>query len=311
MFERIAVVKTAWSDDYAGEMPKGRHANIRKLGDAYERYNFQKGPRGRYYGYLPPMGEKERPPQAAETTGWLLVFVAAQNGTGPLVVVGWYEDATLHDEYLKRPEYAEPRGFPTDIHGAPYSYCLTARRVHLIPSGERIYRIAGDHIRRAPIVYLRGGPGTDPWRAALARELEILISGRAKKREKPSPGLNFPDVKHRKLVERAAVDAVEQLLKRTHEIENREKDKCGYDLRALHRSSGEEWFVEVKGTSGAEGHFYMTRNEKSFVDDPRWRLAMVTDALGKPRIQILDGKKAQKTFFFNPFAWEGVLKVRS
>ena len=138
IYPRIALIKTGWSDHYQGGPVLGRYAHLKEYDEAHERFNFLKHSSGRFYGYLPPIGEKERTPQPKIKDGWLLVFVSAKNGSGPLTVVGWYKDAIFHDEYIDRPEYTDTDEFENDVHGNKFSYCLSSKTAHLIPTASRI-----------------------------------------------------------------------------------------------------------------------------------------------------------------------------
>jgi hypothetical protein len=307
MYERIAFVKTGWSDDYEGGPVLGRHAHLQEYAEAHERFNFLLYSDGRYYGYLPPIGEKERPPQPKEKEDWLLVFVSARNGNGPLTVVGWYEGATFHEEYMPRPEYSDSDGFELDVHGSKYSYCLSAGFAHLIPTANRTIIILGEHFKRTPVLYVRGNGKNDKWRKEFADFAEILVTKRTDSEPRP-PTLSFPDSKQRKLVEEAAIAAAKQFLSKKYQIKDRQKDNCGYDLLARHRKTGEELHIEVKGTGGKIMHFYMTRNEFRYMPSPQWRLIMVCDALGSPETTMMDAAEARKTFNIDPFAWEAVAK---
>ena len=44
--------------------------------------------------------------------------------------------------------------------------------------------------------------------------------------------------------------------------------------------------VEVKGTSGSEPRFFLTRNEHDYREASEWRLAMVVNALGTPETTL-------------------------
>ena len=180
MHKRIAFVKTGWSDHYEGGPVLGRHAHVQEFDEAHERFNFLRHSDGRFYGYLPPIGRIERPPQPKEKDGWLLVFISARNGNGPLTVVGWYQGATFHDEYIARPEYSDTEEFELDVHGSKYSYCISADSAHLIPTAERTDTVSGDHFKRTPVLYLRGNGKDDAWRKELAEFAESLVSTRAK-----------------------------------------------------------------------------------------------------------------------------------
>ena len=106
----------------------------------YERFNFLPGPNGRYYGYVLPMGPHESPPNPTDRNGWLVIFVARRVKGGPLLPVGWYEDATFEDSYRERPEYTHGAAFPLDRGKWQYTYVLAADagKVHRIPAESRV-----------------------------------------------------------------------------------------------------------------------------------------------------------------------------
>lgn len=307
MHKRIAFVKTGWSDHYEGGPVLGRHAHVQEFDEAHERFNFLKHSDRRYYGYLPPIGKNESSPQPREKDGWLLIFVSARNGNGPLTVVGWYERATFHNGYMPRPEYSDSESFELDVHGSKYSYCISAPAAHLIPTADRTDTVSGDHFKRTPVLYVRGNGKDDAWRDDLAEFAESLVSTK-QVATSSTPSLTFPDQQLRKRVEEAAISAAKHLLKADYRVVDRQKDNCGYDLLAKHRKSGDELHIEVKGTSGTTRHFYMSRNEFRYMPSPQWRLIMVCDALGSPQVEMLTASEVKKLFSLEAFAWEGVAK---
>jgi len=126
MIEKNSFCQNRMSDYYQGGPVSGRHTHIQNYEDAHERFNFLIGPDSRYYAYIPPSGEQQRPPQPKDKNDWLVVFVAAHNGNGPLTVVGWYENASFEPEYKERPEYKTGIDFETDVDGYSYIYCVSA-----------------------------------------------------------------------------------------------------------------------------------------------------------------------------------------
>lgn len=308
MHTRIALVKTGWSDEYQGGPVLGRYAHIAQYDEAHERYNFQRTSNGKYYGYLPPIGSKERPPQPKVAEGWLLIFVSARKGNGPLTVVGWYEDATLHPEYLPRPEYSTEPDFETDVHGAKFGYCISAPKAHLIPVADRTQTISGDHFKRSPVLYVKGNGRNETWRRDLAQLAEELVKTSPADVDKPPPRIVFPDQGHRKKVELAAIDAAKKYLSKGNRITDRQLHKCGYDLLVRNRKTGDELHVEVKGTAGEAMHFYMTRGEYQYMPTPQWRLIIVTSALTEPKLAMLTYKEVKKAFDFDAFAWEATVR---
>lgn len=175
MVDRIAFVKTGWSEEYAGGCVVGRHAYISESGDAHERFNFLEAPDQQFYACIPPIGRKFQPPQPREANDWLIIFVSARNGNGPLTVVGWYEQAIFEREYQQRPEY-EFGDFRTDVHGNQYVYCISSSSAHLIPVENRNITVPGDHFRRTPIIYAIGNGQDDEWREELAILAEEIVA---------------------------------------------------------------------------------------------------------------------------------------
>ena len=180
MHQRIAFVKTGWSEEYKGGSVTGRAAFIARSNNpnkANELFNFQKGLGGKYYGYIPPLGPHQSSPQPGELDDWLLIFIAARNGDGPLTVVGWYEEAEFEQDYQARPEYTRGQDFPTDDDGENYYYCVSTKLAHLIPVEERKIIIPGDHFRRASIVYVKGNKDKgESWRKDLAKIAENICN---------------------------------------------------------------------------------------------------------------------------------------
>jgi hypothetical protein len=304
MEKRIAFVKTGWSEEYQGGLVVGRYAYEE---DYHERFNFLQVPNKGFFGHVPPIGERYRPPQPKNNQDWLVIFVAARNGSGPLTVVGWYRYATFEREYQPRPEYSMGEGFPTDANGNRFVYCIHAPEGHLIQAPDREITIPGTRFRRPSIVYVRGTDHDDAWRKELATLAEQLIKT-AKQGEAP-PRLTFPDQAHRKKVEVAAIEAAIKYLEgMKYRVTDRQNDNCGYDLLAKRDQPPEEVHVEVKGTSSKTQRFFMSRNEKQYMSYPKWRLLIVTEALGTPQVTMMTKKEVNETFEFNAFAWEATLK---
>lgn len=310
MIDRIAFVKTGWSEEYAGGSVVGRHAHISEFEEAHERFNFLQAPTQQFYAYLPPIGRNFRPPQPQETNDWLVIFVSARNGNGPLTVVGWYEHAIFEREYQERPEYESDNDFETDVDGNNYIYCVSAATAQLISEENRSIVVSGDHFKRTPIIYARGNGQDDDWRDDLAILAEEIIgNSELKNKTRSRPTFNYPDSEHRNKVEKAAINkAIEYLKKKKYNITDRQKDNCGYDLLAKRKKNPNELHVEVKGTSVHEERFFMSRNERQYMPNPKWRLLVVTNALDKPKVSVLTASEVEKTFQFNALSWEAVLK---
>lgn len=312
MYKKIAFVKTGWSDSYQGEAVFGRHDYISKYKEAHERFNFLPTEDGRFFGYMPPIGKKERSPQPSDIKGWLVMFVAAERGKGPLKVVGWYEDAIFKSEYSPRPEYKGEACFETDVSGNEYTYCVYTNKAILVPSAQRTETVSGAHFRRSPIVYVRQPSGKrDSWRIQMADSAEQIIArNKPVQEESGEPIVGFPDAEHRKKVEKAAIEAVSAFLQNEgYSITDKQRSCCGYDLLAVRKRHPKELHVEVKGTSTSVQHFFMTKNERNYMQNPKWRLAMVTNALEHANIEILSSSDVKDKFEFSTLAWD--VKVKS
>lgn len=310
MYEKIAFVKTGWSDTYQGGAVFGRHDFISKYKEAHERFNFLPGPGGKYYAYVPPIGKLYVPPKPADKRDWLIVFVAAVNGKGPLMAVGWYNHATFENEYKPRPEYEMGKGFETDIEDEKYVYCVVAKNATLIPAAQRTHQVPGARFRRTPVIYVRGNKASDKWRADLAKLAERIVKMQnLGNQAKGQPSLRYPDEKHRRKVEKASVEEVKaHLIRMGYNIDDRQKECCGYDLLATRNRDRDELHVEVKGTSTSVMQFFMTVNERGYMKNPKWRLALVINALDRPKIRFFNSNKTNKIFSFSPYAWHASLK---
>lgn len=311
MRKRIAFVKTGWSDSYQGDPVVGRHAHISEYEEAHERFNFLRAKDGRLYGYLPPIGSNHRPPQPKERENWLVIFVAARNGNGPLTVVGWYDNAVFERDYTDRPEYQSANDFETDVQGNNYIYCVSSDNGNLIPVSSRNITVSGDHFKRTPIVYARGNGPDDGWRQELAKLAEEIVKSGTTNLPSGNSSLIFPDQEHRDKVEKVSIEEAIRFLeskKYKYKVTDRQKDNCGYDLLAKRERPPEELHVEVKGTSNETMRFFMSRNEKQYMPNPKWRLLIVTDVLNVPRASLMTEKQVMEVFEFNPFAWEAIHK---
>src|SRR5205823_6141791 len=106
--------------------------------------------------------------------------------------------------------------------------------------------------------------------------------------------------------ERAAVRHVSTYL-RDHgfTVQSKERVICGFDLLAT--SGVRELHVEVKGCRGPDPRFFLSRRERRTAElDPQWRLALVTNALGRPTPpRLLTHGNMMQLFELEPIQWEG------
>lgn len=318
MVERkIAVINVGWSEDYQGADIITKHRYVLAGGEGHERFNLLPAQDGRYYGSIP--GGKH--PAPADPDGWLVFMVSKQPSQPGLVVIGWFEDASFDTTWPLRPDWKMLKR----KRGVEYHYSLSADRVFIVPRPAREFTFRGDHVKR-PFAYLRGEEGDEPWREELA---EVLLSYRARlsggEQDAPSDAQKASggfcvDPELRKKVDEAAIKAVKSRYKQDYTLRDRQKDTCGYDLEFTSKSGGPTLCIEVKGTSNIAPHFIISANEfntgKHLSDKPHkkgheWLLAMVTDALGTPKIKIYTFDEMCAAFDLAELSWHATPKPRS
>jgi Domain of unknown function (DUF3883) len=120
------------------------------------------------------------------------------------------------------------------------------------------------------------------WHRAKGRSSETFRRWR-------NQGAGFGVAEKNREVEKAAIKRVSRQLKAEgYEVTSRELDREGYDLDAAR--AGKTWHVEVKGISGSDLAFVITRGEWTRArEDPAFLLYAVTQA---------DEPKAAKTHRF-------------
>lgn len=314
MADKIAVIKTGWSDDFKGSPVEADHKHVKKFKDGHEKFNFLPGPDQRFYAYTPPVGSAEVAPKPKDRDGWLVFAVAKRPKRPGLYLTGWYENATFAGEYVDRIEYRRGK-FPLDDGGLRFSFTVSSDAAVQIDPDETPFVFPGDHMKRSPVYYLRGNGGKEPWCEGLARKLLAIRnayrpSHRLVLRTKTGGGRGgiCADPERRKQVEDAAIARVmAQYPKPTYQVVDRQKDNCGFDLLVRPaRGPKAELHIEVKGTQNSEPHFLMSRREYAYMAaNPRhWRLAMVTKALsGEPELEVMNASEARQRFFWEEFAW--------
>lgn len=85
---------------------------------------------------------------------------------------------------------------------------------------------------------------------------------------------------------------------------SREREICGYDLHA--KRGSEELHVEVKGCTGSDARFFISRREMGTGKrDSDWRLVVVTGALNEPKAPVLlTHAQMTRQFELDPIQWE-------
>lgn len=298
MTNQIAFVKTGWSDYYCGGPVYGRHKHIEKFDEAYECLNFLPSKQGNWYAYIPPIGKDKRPPQPSKNEDWLVVFVAARNGDGPLTIVGWYKKAKFEPGYLERPKLKNET-VPLAPNGKSYLYCIHSKNAYLIEPEDRNTEISGEHFRRAPIIYVSGNGKNEPWRKELSDlALEITYEKRFDKQSRKKS----IDAEHNQKIEKGAIETIIKLYQdKGYKIEDKQKLNCGYDLLAYKNT--EQLHLEVKGASSDKERFFISRKEWDYSLNPCWRLCIVTSVLKSPNVKAYTRKQIERKFIMKPMTY--------
>lgn len=142
------------------------------------------------------------------------------------------------------------------------------------------------------------------WHRAKGRSSETFRRWR-------NQGAGFGIAEENREVEIAAVKRVTRQLKANgYTVVSRERDREGYDLDAT--MGGRTWHVEVKGISGPDLAFVITRGEWTRArEDPAFLLYAVTQA-GEPtasRVHRFTGKKLVASFEARPISFFARLKL--
>lgn len=121
----------------------------------------------------------------------------------------------------------------------------------------------------------------------------------------------FGTPEHRKRVEKAAEEAVKKHYRAKGfmctDDDDVTKKNLGFDF--IFRKGPTERHVEVKGTSGDLPRFFMTRNENAYRENPKWRFAIVTNALGPdPTVRVYNNRRFKKIFQLEPYVYTGMPK---
>lgn len=128
------------------------------------------------------------------------------------------------------------------------------------------------------------------------------------RRGAPRRGVTFGDPEENPAIEAAGIAAVKAAYKRRRwSVADRSRDCLGYDL--VCQKAGREEHVEVKGTRGTEARFVLTENERACWADGRdYVLALVTSALGQPKITYFRGRNALGRFTLRPLKYVATLR---
>ena len=130
-------------------------------------------------------------------------------------------------------------------------------------------------------------------------------------RNRATPCVDSAPPEHRKKVEKAAEEAVKRDYREKGfsytDDDDVTRKNLGFDF--IFRRGRTEHHVEVKGTSGDLPRFFMTRNENAYRENPKWRFAIVTNALGPdPTVCVYNNRRFKKTFELEPYVYTGLPK---
>ena len=215
---------------------------------------------------------------------------------------------------------------PQDGKAGDWLYSIRSETAWLVPPGRRRRPFSHISVRQGKYSFLAG---PDVRQTANKKAVRKLIENRLKALRRlaiarPSaetlpdpendpidPLRSFGTPEHRRKVEKAAEKAViADYARRGFDDEDVTMKKRGYDY--VFTKKGKEQLVEIKGTSGKEERFFMTRREFGFRQHPDWRLAMVTEALStKPRLTIYSLKKFERRFGLEPLVYMGTARAEA
>lgn len=121
-------------------------------------------------------------------------------------------------------------------------------------------------------------------------------------------GAGFGTAEQNRKVEAAAMKAASKYYRDAgYTVRDVSRLNLGWDLTAIPKTTDEyPIHVEVKGVSGSVPRVLLTRNEYvTSLEDEDWELAVVTQALTKPSVEVYLPKAVKKSS--TPFAWQADL----
>lgn len=313
---KILWVKTGWADKYAGEDVDGNFPWVAEGEVGHETYNFEPGSNGTYYCYVPPQGRKGAQPKHLDPDGWTVVCLAKDPKRKGIHVVGWYENATLEGEYKYRPESPETGKAPQDGKEGEWLYSIRSKKAFLVPTEQRTRPFSHVSVRQGKYSFLEGpSVVVTPNKRVVLRLIEdrlkalrgvaVANPAGAAADDDEDPYKNFGTPEHRRKVEKAAERfVIAHYESRGYSCENMTKKPVGFDFRFT--KGRQVLCVEVKGTSGEQERFFISRRERVTSKRPGWRFAMVTSALSsKPVLRQYALPEFDRRFELECLAYEG------
>ena len=317
--DKVLWVKFGWSDQYRGGPVDGNFSQLARGEVGHEAYNFEPAADGTYYCYVPEQAGNSAPSNPGHPAGWTVVCLAKHPQRTGIHIVGWYEDAMLLGTWGKVPETRAHLPVSDSDPDERWLYCITSETAYFVPPEERTIPFSHRSVRRGSFSFLRGPgvrttPNKDEVLEYLKRRMKKLKSSVIENptdetapdlgAEPGDPLRGFGTQEHRKKVEKAAEEAVSRHYE-GFSCTDVTKKNLGFDF--IFRRGQTEHHVEVKGTSGDLPRFFMTRNENAYRENPKWRFAIVTNALGpKPTVRVYDNRRFKRTFELEPYVYTGM-----
>ncbi len=120
----------------------------------------------------------------------------------------------------------------------------------------------------------------------------------------------FGDAEQNAIIEKRAIETITRKLRAEgFLVVSREAERIGYDLDAVRGNV--ELHIEVKGTSGSDPNFIITKNEVERArSDKKYRLAIVCNAGSRsPQPEpFLQGRDIEVYYELSPLAYQAVLR---
>lgn len=325
--KKVLWVKFGWSQYYRGGSVDGNFGWLNDIRDkknegrGHEAFNFDPGPGGTYYCYVPPQ-RKEYAPSNDDPHGWTVICLAKNPERTGVHIIGWYNDATLHGEWLDPPAGMTKKRRDVAHQAYDWSYCISSKTAYFVPPEHRVRPFSDSSIRQGKYSFLAGpGVPVNDTKRRVLKLLEDRLKAMAtfaiknpNEERAPDPDLDAADPlksfgtpEHRKKVEKAAERAVIAHYKmRGYSYKRMTHLPCGHDF--VFTKGRSELHVEVKGTASSSPQFFLTRNEheKGLQSNPAWRLVLVTSALSDaPTINAYNAERLKQAFDLEPYVYVG------
>jgi hypothetical protein len=278
----MVFMHTAWMERYDGEdktPPRCGGSFVEENGWGGEMFNFRDED-GLVYGYACGKGHRINidrlgaNPDDEAIDGVLVIWTATGPGGGVLIV-GWYENATVYREYRTDPELGS-RVVNSEV--IMYSVVARSEDAWLIPPEMRAFRVkTGKGWKGQSNVWYADGPHHESFRNEVLR---YVATQKAAFLEAHRP-LRDPCIhsRDRREVERIAVQTVtDHFRKNGYSVRSVESDNVGWDLEAAR--GRELLLLEVKGLAGDNISVQLTPNEYEQMIRHRseYRVCVVTGA---------------------------------